>query len=209
MKKYLIIPLIFVLPFSKANTQNTPQLEVKDLEAFAQQVLMPRSGYAYGEGHCYGFTAPEGWKLDNSLADQGVGMAFLPQSSTWQNATVAMYTSSVSHNTAAGKAMIQAQVDDIKQMYRDSGMNINAEKVQDIQSDNGEKGEIWRYSGFSGGAEELAGYFPTKTNVDFFVAQVGGNSDKNVAFNAFLALVKSYHQREECKPCKETGCSTE
>lgn len=209
MKRLLFPLLLSVNATAWANNQAAGQLDAKDLEAFAAQTFIPRSGYAYGEGHCYGFTAPKGWKLDNSLADQGVAMAFLPQGATWQNADIAMYTRSVSHNTTAGNAMIQAQITDVKNMYRESGVTINAEKALDIQSDNGEKGEIWRYTGYSVGTEELAAYFATKTNVDFFVAQVGRNADKTEAFNIFLELAKSYHQREECKPCKETGCTSE
>ena len=39
----------------------------------------PFEGYVHGKNHCYAFTAPQGWTMDNTaLAAEGVPMIFLP-----------------------------------------------------------------------------------------------------------------------------------
>ena len=75
---FLLGLLLLVTQSVTANSQ-TVELNANDLENKFKDAFPYRSGYAYGVGHCYGFTAPIGWKLDNSLASQGIAMAFLPQ----------------------------------------------------------------------------------------------------------------------------------
>ena len=39
----------------------------------------PFEGYVHGTNHCYAFTPPQGWTMDNTaLAAEGVPMTFLP-----------------------------------------------------------------------------------------------------------------------------------
>ena len=85
MKKTLALALLLMSSVAWANN-TTQQLIEKEVDALVSKMLMPRSGYAYGEGHCYGFTAPNDWMLDSSLASQGVAMAFLPLGDTWDSA---------------------------------------------------------------------------------------------------------------------------
>ncbi len=210
MKKVLSFGMLCLASVSPiwANT-NTQQLTLNEVEALASQLIEARSGYAYGEGHCYGFTAPKGWKLDNSLASQGVGMAFLPQNQSWDSADIAMYTSSTAYENTDDQKMVELQIADVQQMYKEDGKDIQAEHIQDIVSANGEKGSLWRFSGYGDGLEELAAYFPAKPNLNYFIAQVGRRADKQAALQALTELAESYHQRSECKPCKETGCVAE
>lgn len=208
MKKTLALALLLASSAVWANN-NTQQLNMKEVEDLAAQTLQPRSGYAYGEGHCYGFNAPKGWVLDSSLASQGVAMAFLPQGKNWNSADMAMYTRSMTYANTEPQKMIELQIADVKQMYLEDGKHIQAEHLRDIQSDSGEKGSLWRFSGYGAGLEELAAYFPTNTNLNYFIAQVGARADKQAALQALSELAQSYHQRTECKPCKETGCVSE
>ena len=208
MKKTLALALLLMSSVAWANN-TTQQLIEKEVDALVSKMLMPRSGYAYGEGHCYGFTAPNDWMLDSSLASQGVAMAFLPLGDTWDSAEVAMYTRSTSYANTSPQNMVELHIADVKQMYLKDGKQIQAEHLRDIQSDSGEKGSLWRFSGYGTGLEELAAYFPTNTNLNYFIAQVGGRADKQAALQALSELAQSYHQRTECKPCKETGCIAE
>ena len=59
---FLLGLLLLVTQSVTANSQ-TVELNANDLENKFKDAFPYRSGYAYGVGHCYGFTAPIGWKL--------------------------------------------------------------------------------------------------------------------------------------------------
>lgn len=211
MKKILLLSLLSLFLISSASVHsNTQSLTLDEVKALASQFAESRSGYLYGEGHCYGFTAPKGWKLDNrSLASQGVGMAFLPQNESWETADIAIYTRSMAYENMNDQKMVELQIADVRQMYQADGKDIQAQHIRDIISASGEKGSLWRFSGYGKGLEELAAYFPAKPNLNYFIAQVDGNTDKQEALQVLAELAESYHQRSECQPCKETGCVVE
>ena len=209
MKKTFLLGLLLLVTQSVTANSQTVELKANDLENKFKDAFPYRSGYAYGVGHCYGFMAPVGWKLDNSLASQGIAMAFLPQNESWNTADTAMYTHSAAYENTDEQKMVELQIADVQQMYRAAGKNIQAEYIQDILSASGEKGSLWRFSGYGEGLEELAAYFPAKPNLNYFIAQVGGDTDKQKVLQVLIELAKSYHQRSECKPCQDTGCTVE
>ena len=209
MKKTFLLGLLLLVTQSVTANSQTVELNANDLGNKFKDTLPSRSGYAYGVGHCYGFMAPVGWKLDNSLASQGIAMAFLPQNESWHTADTAMYTRSAAYENTDEQKMVELQIADVQQMYRAAGKNIQAEYIQDILSTSGEKGSLWRFSGYGEGLEELAAYFPAKPNLNYFIAQVGGDTDKQKALQVLIELAKSYHRRSECKPCQDTGCTVE
>ena len=209
MKKTFLLGLLLLVTQSVTANSQTVELNANDLENKFKDTLPSRSGYAYGVGYCYGFMAPVGWKLDNSLASQGIAMAFLPQNESWNTADTAMYTRSAAYENTDEQKMVELQIADVQQMYRAAGKNIQAEYIQDILSTSGEKGSLWRFSGYGEGLEELAAYFPAKPNLNYFIAQVGGDTDKQKALQVLIELAKSYHRRSECKPCQDTGCAVE
>ena len=209
MKKTFLLGLLLLVTQSVTANSQTVELNANDLENKFKDTLPSRSGYAYGVGYCYGFMSPVGWKLDNSLASQGIAMAFLPQNESWNTADTAMYTRSAAYENTDEQKMVELQIADVQQMYRAAGKNIQAEYIQDILSTSGEKGSLWRFSGYGEGLEELAAYFPAKPNLNYFIAQVGGDTDKQKALQVLIELAKSYHRRSECKPCQDTGCAVE
>ena len=209
MKKTFLLGLLLLVTQSVTANSQTVELNANDLGNKFKDTLPSRSGYAYGVGYCYGFMAPVGWKLDNSLASQGIAMAFLPQNESWNTADTAMYTRSAAYENTDEQKMVELQIADVQQMYRAAGKNIQAEYIQDILSTSGEKGSLWRFSGYGEGLEELAAYFPAKPNLNYFIAQVGGDTDKQKVLQVLIELAKSYHRRSECKPCQDTGCAVE
>ena len=209
MKKTFLLGLLLLVTQSVTANSQTVELNANDLGNKFKDTLPSRSGYAYGVGYCYGFMAPVGWKLDNSLASQGIAMAFLPQNESWNTADTAMYTHSAAYENTDEQKMVELQIADVQQMYRAAGKNIQAEYIQDILSASGEKGSLWRFSGYGEGLEELAAYFPAKPNLNYFIAQVGGDTDKQKVLQVLIELAKSYHRRSECKPCQDTGCAVE
>ena len=138
-------------------------------------------------------------------------LLLVTQSVTANSQTVdtAMYTRSAAYENTDEQKMVELQIADVQQMYRAAGKNIQAEHIQDILSASGEKGSLWRFSGYGEGLEELAAYFPAKPNLNYFIAQVGGDTDKQKALQVLIELAKSYHRRSECKPCQDTGCAVE
>ena len=173
-----------------------------------QSGITPLSGYAHSGNHCYGFTAPGGWTMDNStLAAEGVPIIFLPEGSAWKNAPMVMYTRTRNSDTAAdAQAIIKKQVDETIAMYRDSEpkQTVSAAKEADFTGRDGAHGELWHYIGYAGpDVEEMAAYFPGKNTLDFFVLQLGKGADHAAGKAALHELAASYHEREHCEPCDE------
>ncbi|MDO5090876.1 MAG: hypothetical protein Q4D61_04965 [Cardiobacteriaceae bacterium] len=196
-------------------------LTLAALPAFAQGVVLTPAevearydapGYAYGEHHCYGFATPPGWQMDNITARRlGVGMVFLPDGTTWENAPLAIYTRPFSREEGqSDDALIAAAVDSVKALYRDkSGIDIHAERVGNVQSDSGEQGELWHLRipvSPERTAEEYVIYYPATGSANLFVIQIGSQSDPQSAEQALRTLAATYHRRSECQPCEETAC---
>ncbi|WP_156503509.1 MULTISPECIES: hypothetical protein [Eikenella] len=168
------------------------------------------TGYAHGANHCYGFRVPAGWIQDNRLlADKGVPMVFLPQEGGLRAARVMMYTGSIAPRPGGSFAeAVRAQVNDVAAQYAGSGEQIRPAMVRRIRS-RGSSGELWRFTGYRSGGQELAAYFPGRRSVNYFVAQVPARADAAAVESALLRLAGSYHERESCPPCREQGCAGE
>jgi len=172
----------------------------------------PFEGYVHGKNHCYAFTAPQGWIMDNTaLTDEGVPMIFLPAGTTWKYAPMVMYTRSRANDTTAdAQTIIKKQVDETIAMYRESQQTPTATKEADITGKNGVHGELWHYTGYaSPDVEEMAAYFPSQKTLNYFVLQLGKNADRTAGKAALLELAASYYERDNCQPCAaepQSGC---
>ena len=172
----------------------------------------PFEGYVHGKNHCYAFTAPQGWTMDNTaLAAEGVPMIFLPAGTTWKDAPMVMYTRSRANDAAAdAQTIIKKQVDETIAMYRESQQTPTATKEADITGKSGVHGELWHYTGYaSPDVEEMAAYFPSQKTLNYFVLQLGKNADRTAGKAALLELAASYYERDNCQPCAaepQSGC---
>ena len=172
----------------------------------------PMSGYAYGKDHCYGFQAPNGWIQDNRiLAKAGVPMAFAPREQDWRHADAMIYTRPVPRESGSSAAQaIRQQVKAVVAQYAADDMDIRPALVRRIRAHYGAAGELWRFTGYRNGGQELVAYFPAKQTVNFFVAQITARADAASVEAALLELANSYHERKDCRPCQEqTSCTTE
>jgi hypothetical protein len=171
----------------------------------------PLSGYVYNAQGCYGFTAPHGWKLDNKiLADQGVGMAFYPADSNWDNASMAIYTQIYTNPHAENSdTLIAAEINTLREMYKADNIEIHAKKLETIRSKAGSEGELWQLN-YSNGLEEQIAYFPIPPkSLGVFVLQMDARTDKSKATAALRTLAESYQPRQTCKPCAQANaCKT-
>lgn len=180
----------------------------------SQQILTPEQagerynapGYAYGEDHCYGFAAPEGWYMDNAMARKlGVGMVFLPEGADWNNAKLAMYTRVFSlDGMDDGDRLIAAALDSVETMYRGHGIEMQRERLDSLQSESGEQGELWQLNlSAQSGMREYVAYFPAGGTLSVFVIQIDGSGYLTQAQHAIRELARSYHRRSICEPCGE------
>ncbi len=169
------------------------------------------TGYVYGENHCYGFHVLAGWIQDNRLlAGEGAPMAFLPQARALREAGVLMYAGSISRDPGGRLAdAVRGQVDDVVAQYAASGEKLRPAMVRRIRARDGVAGELWRFTGYSNGGQELAAYLPGSRSVNYFVAQIPARADAAAVEAALLALAGSYHERQFCPPCREEGCAGE
>lgn len=167
--------------------------------------VLAQEGYVHGSTHCYHFKAPAGWQLDNvSGASLGLPMVVLPLGSTWQSASVAIYTKPATVSRTRPDA-IEAQVDEVVRMYRQSGQRVVASRVERLRSSFGHDGELWQFAGYANGGRELAVYFVGPSTVNFFVAQVSSGADMEEVRRVLRSLALSYREGDDCKPCRESG----
>ena len=169
------------------------------------------TGYAYGANHCYGFHAPAGWTQDNRLlADKGVPMVFLPQDGRLRAARVMIYAGSIGRKPNENfTAAVRGQVNDVVAQYAQSNERIRPAMLRRIRARDGVSGELWRFTGYSNGGQELVAYLPGSRSVNYFVAQIPTQADAAAVETAILALAASYHERPSCPPCRGEGCASE
>lgn len=169
------------------------------------------TGYAYGANHCYGFHAPAGWTQDNRLlADKGVPMVFLLQDSRLRAARVMIYAGSIGRKPSEGfSAAVRGQVNDVVAQYAQSNERIRPAMLRRIRARDGVSGELWRFTGYRNGGQELVAYLPGSRSVNYFVAQIPAQADAAAVETAVLALAASYHERQSCPPCRGEGCAAE
>jgi hypothetical protein len=168
-----------------------------------------QDGYAYGADHCYHFSSPSGWAMNNLAGtSHGVPMVFYPIGETWESAETVMYTRP-SPPLKTDKEPIQTQVKDVLSMYRRASENLTANLEAAVQSRSGAAGELWSYTGYSNGGSEFVVYFVGKRTVNYFVAQVPKNANLEKSKQKLLELASSYREGDDCKPCaKVLACSS-
>ena len=168
--------------------------------------VFAEEGYVYGENHCYYFSAPSGWVLDNvSGKNQGVPMVFYPKSSSWNKAITVIYTRNDDFVPGAKtpQEKIKGKVNRVLEEFRTSGDGpaLQASLVQTIKSKSGADGEIWKYSGDKWGNTELVAYFVAARSVNFFVMSSRDPKDFERSTPALLELAASYREANDCVPC--------
>lgn len=180
---------------------------------FSSVGVFAQDGYVFGENHCYYFTAPERWVLDNRALD--VPMMFYPKGRKWEDSLTVFYTRPADFIEGAKthKNKIKAQVDQIVNDFKKNGSpDSKAIFIGKIKSDKGSVGELWKFTGDRWGNTEFAAYFVGKSTVNFFVMTSRDKVDPESALQAFLALARSYREADDCVPCetkKELACRSQ
>ena len=121
-----------------------------------------------------------------------------------------IYAGSIGHKPGESfSAAVRGQVNDVVAQYAQSNERIRPAMLRRIRARDGVSGELWRFTGYSNGGQELVAYLPGSRSVNYFVAQIPAQADAASVETAMLALVASYHERQSCPPCRGEGCAAE
>jgi len=163
-------------------------------------------GYAYGKNHCYHFSAPPGWAMDNAAGkEQGIPVVFYPQDSSWADAPTAIYTRQAEFVAGAvdEKQKIQGQVERALTKLRSANDSPDSKAtfVRAIDAQGGAHGELWKFTGDKYGNNELVAYFVGRATLNYFVMSSRDPGDFERSIPSLLSLAESYREDEDCKPC--------
>ncbi|OAM20178.1 hypothetical protein A7P84_02945 [Eikenella corrodens] len=137
-------------------------------------------------------------------------MVFLPQDGRLRAARVMIYAGSIGRKPSESfTAAVRGQVNDVVAQYAQSNERIRPAMLRRIRARDGVSGELWRFTVYSNGGQELVAYLPGSRSVNYFVAQIPAQADAAAVETALLALAASYHERPSCPPCRGEGCASE
>lgn len=164
--------------------------------------------YIYGNNHCFYFKTPQGWIADPQAgADQGVPFIFYPAGSTWSSATTVIYAKIADKAPDLEEPKDQVAMT-IRQFHTEGDSpNSKAQKVGAIESQSGDKGEMYMFTGDKWGNTELVAYFNGKNTINFFVMTSRNEKDLQKNREALEELARSYREADDCKPCDDQ-CTT-
>ena len=115
-------------------------------------------GMLFGADHAFAVTAKSGWVLDNqSGASQGLHMVFYPKGETWSDSVVIVYGRAIPTTEAAS---VKSQVEHTVNDFQKSGSpNYSSEVQTPLALSNGQKAELYLFSGDQWGNYEAVAYF--------------------------------------------------
>jgi hypothetical protein len=148
-------------------------------------------GMLFGVDHAYAVTAKHDWVLDNqSGAAQGLHMVFYPKGETWSTTPVFAYGRSIPTTEAAD---IETHVKNTVQEFRkDGNPNYVSQKQAQLTLKNGQKPEIYFYSGDQWGNYEAAAYFRETDTINYLVFNSRTKESFDRHLPDFMQIASSY-----------------
>lgn len=185
----------------------TVYLQVKQLtmgDEFKIKHIPVTEGYIYGDDHCYHFSTPKGWQIDNFTAKkQAYPIVFYPTNSTWSSSPVVAYTKTSRLFNVEKKHQIKAMVNKtINDFKTNNSPNIKAEYIKKITSNHGHIGELWKYTGDQWGNIELVSYFVNQRTINFFVYTARNKKTYLKGKDNFFKIINSYREADDCVSCQ-------
>ncbi len=175
-------------------------------------VIPEGAGIVYGKDHVFSLKAPKNWALDNSsAAKNGIPAVFFPTGSTWAKSKVVAYarTRPIDEKVKTAKDAVDAV---LAEFHAKGSPNYKATKDKDIKTESGTTGIVYKFTGDKFGNFEAACYFKDKKTINFVVLSSRDQEAFNGAWEAFIALCKSYayitdHYTESAPKKAEQGGS--
>lgn len=149
------------------------------------------SGIIYGPGFAFSLTAPDGWRLDETAAEQqNMFAVVLPEKKNWNDAEVRMYASIIRIDTSQGQSMRTVMNRDKDYFMQRSG------QFQITGTDTIYRGEetvfLREYRGISNEPYKITGYIDEGP----LITLIGMGSTNRELYNqslpAFRSLLRSY-----------------
>lgn len=148
-------------------------------------------GMLFGADHAFAVTAKSGWVLDNqSGASQGLHMVYYPKGETWSDSPVIVYGRAIPTTEAAS---VKSQVERTVSDFRKNGSPKYSSKAQaPLALNNGQKAELYLFSGDQWGNYEAVAYFQETDTINFLVfnSRTKENFDKYIG--DFHQIISSY-----------------
>lgn len=148
-------------------------------------------GMLFGRDHAFAVTATTGWVLDNeSGVGQGLHMVFYPKGETWAKSPVIIYGRAVSAKDAASpKQQVEQTVGDFKS---NGSPNYSSLAQPQITLPNGQKAELYYFSGDQWGNYEAAAYFQEVDTINLLVFNSRTKAGFDKYIGDFLKIVRTY-----------------
>lgn len=147
------------------------------------------TGLAYGDGHAYFLTAPNGWMLDTeSAAEQKIYAAFYPKGSSWADGAAVMYSSA---DAIRGRTLDQAIEDDYNALRKKSP-KLAMEDGGTLSTKDNKQAQIRYFKNDKWGNYEACGYVLEPTVVANIVLTARNKEAFEQSLPAFKQLLGSY-----------------
>lgn len=148
-------------------------------------------GMLFGADHAFAVTAKSGWVLDNqSGVSQGLHMVFYPKGETWSKSPVIIYGRVIS---TAEVADVRTHVENTVSEFRKNGsQNYSSEKKPPLALQNGQKAELYFYSGDQWGNYEAAVYFREADTINYLVFNARTKEIFDKYLGDFKQIASSY-----------------
>lgn len=148
-------------------------------------------GMLFGADHAFAVTAKAGWILDNqSGVSQGLHMAFYPKGETWSDSAVIVYGRAIPiTETTSVKSQVEHTVSDFR---KNGSPNYSSEVQAPITLNNGQKAEIYHFSGDQWGNYEAVAYFLETDTINFLVFNSRTKETFEKYIGDFHQIVSSY-----------------
>jgi len=148
-------------------------------------------GMLFGVDHAFAVTAKSGWVLDNqSGASQGLHMVFYPKGGTWSDSPVIVYGRAIPTTETAN---VKSQVEKTLSDFRKNGSpNYSGEAQSPLTLANGQKADLYLFTGDQWGNYEAVAYFQETDTINFLVfnSRTKENFDKYIG--DFRQIISSY-----------------
>jgi hypothetical protein len=161
-------------------------------------------GYVHGDNHCFYFSSPANWIADNvSGKSGGMPFVFYPSNSSWADATTVIYTRVIdkSETIKEPEDVVKDTINLFHTKYQSP--KTMAKKVGSINSKNGTKAVLYKFTGDRFGNTELVSYFVGRDTINYFVMTSREESDLNKNKHILVELSDTYREASDCVPCSE------
>lgn len=162
---------------------------VADAQTTSKDYASLNSGILYGEGYCFGITAPKGWVFDDSSGNSSGKLAeFYPVGGTWDSSPAVMYITEAPKDGEGKGSLTRFIADDIEASKQDAP-DVKIGDLDSLKTNGGKTVpvKLFEYSQY-----EAVAYVDGDSTVVMLVLSSTERGALNDSMPAFKELVGSY-----------------